>query len=204
VTPTATPPVDRPVPRGGFGGAGSALILVAGAAVYSGAEATRSLPFDVTPLVVGVIVVVAAVLGASRRTVGTGLVLAGWGSAVLLVDHGVVPGDRTTPVYMLGVGAGLLVAAALAPVDERGAWLTSAAIVAFTGPLAFYLAYDLSWVGRWPVWAIVLLGWGAWDLLWVRRRFVVDGRQYRVTDHTRRFGCPIRFRQQPCRSRMSA
>lgn len=55
VTPTATPPVDRSqtVPRGGFDRAGSALILVAGAAVYSGAEATCSLPFDVTPLVVG-------------------------------------------------------------------------------------------------------------------------------------------------------
>ncbi len=80
---------------------------------------------------------------------------------------------------MLGVGAGLLVAAALAPVDERGAWLTSAAVVAFTGPLAYYLTYDLSWVGSWPVWAVVLVCWGASDLLWGRRRVVVDGRQYR-------------------------
>lgn len=186
----ATRPADRSRlgPRGSFGGAGSAGILVAGAALYSAAEATRALAFDVTPLVVGVIVVVAAVVGARRRRVGTGLVLAGWGSAVLLVDHGVFADARATPVYMLGVGAGLLVAAAVAPVDERGTWLTSGAIVAFTGPLAFYLSYDLPWVGHWPAWAVVLVGWGAGDLLWVWGGFARDGRQCRGVRSQRRFG----------------
>lgn len=84
-----------------------------------------------------------------------------------------------TPTYMLGIGAGLIFVAALAPVDERGAWLTSAAIVAFTGPLASYLAYDNAWVGRWPIWAIVLVGWGAWDLLWGRRHHMLPARQNR-------------------------
>ncbi len=73
-----------------------------------------------------------------------GLALAGWGTAVLLVAHGTVPPARTPPAYMLGIGVGLVVAAALAPKPQRGEWLTSGAIAAALGPLGLYLSYDVA------------------------------------------------------------
>jgi len=106
---------------------------------------------------------VAAVRAQDR---GHRMVLSGWGTAVLLVDHAVVPADRTTPAHMLGVGAGLLAAALAAPRLERADWLTSAAVTAFTAPLSLYLAYDMASVGRWPVWTAVLLGWAGWEAFW--------------------------------------
>lgn len=173
------PPVLPSPTEPGRGGTVFAVILAVGAGLYAAAEISATVPFAATPLAVGVIVVVAAMLGSRRRRVATGLVLSGWGSAVLLVDHRVVSGDRMTPTYVLGIGVGLLSVAALAPMDERGAWLTSAAIVAFTGPLAFYMAYDIAWFGRWPIWAAVLVGWGAWDVLSVRRHPMLRARQTR-------------------------
>ncbi len=116
-----------------------AALLLAGAVVYGVLVGGGSLRFTTTPLLLGVIVVAAGLVGTRRRVIGTGLVLAGWGAAVVLVDHGVVPGDRTTPAYMLGIGAGLLVALAAAPRRERADWLTSASITAFTAPLSLYL-----------------------------------------------------------------
>lgn len=59
---------------------------------------------------------------------------------------------------MLGVGAGLLVAAAVAPSAERGDWLASASVAAFTAPLSLYSASDMASLGRWPIWSAVLVG----------------------------------------------
>jgi len=78
-----------------------AALLLAGAVVYGVLVGGGSLRFTTTPLLLGVIVIAAGLAGTRRRVIGTGLVLAGWGTAVVLVDHGVVPADRTTPAYML-------------------------------------------------------------------------------------------------------
>lgn len=144
---------------------GSGLTLVAGAGVYALVAGVAGATFAGTPLALGIIAVVAGIVGTRHRVVGTGVVLAGWGVAVLLVDRGVVPAERTAPAYMLGTAAGLLVAAA-AGRAERGAWLTSGAIAAFTGPLVLYLSYDLAAFGRWPFWALALLAWAGWELFW--------------------------------------
>jgi len=148
---------------------GSAAVVVAGAVVYALLEGLQVIGFAATPLVLGVTAVVAGLAGTRRRVVGTGLVLAGWGAAVLLVDHGVVPGARMTPAYMLGAGVGLLVAATVGPRAERGDWLASGSVAAVTGPLALYGSYDVGALGRWPLWFAVLLGWAAWEAFWGRR-----------------------------------
>jgi len=143
-----------------------AAVLLTGAVVYGVVVGGSFLRFTTTPLLLGVIVVAAGLAGTHRRVVGAGLVLAGWGTAVVLVDHGVVPGDRTTPAYMLGIGTGLLVALASAPRSEREEWLTSASITAFTAPLSLYLVPDMGSLGRWRIWSALLVGWAAWEVFW--------------------------------------
>ena len=143
-----------------------AAVLLTGAAVYGVLVGGSFLRFTTTPLLLGVIVVAAGLAGTRRRAVGTGLVLAGWGTAVVLVDHGVVTGGRTTSAYMLGIGTGLLVALALAPRSEREQWLISASITAFTAPLSLYLAADMGSLGHWRIWSALLVGWAAWEAFW--------------------------------------
>jgi len=148
---------------------GSAVVILVGAGVYAGLVGGELVRFTATPLILGVIAIVAGLAGTRHRVVATGLVLASWGAAVLLVDHGVIPADRATPAYMLGIAVGLLVAATAAPRAERSAWLTSASVTAFTAPLSLYLAYDVKALGRWPVWSMVLLIWAAWEAFWALR-----------------------------------
>lgn len=142
------------------------MVFLAGAGVYALLQRSGAVEFNVTPLSVGIIAVVAGLASRRRRTLATGLVLAGWGTAVLLVDNGAIPAQRTTPAYMLGIGIGLLAAAALAPKDRRGEWLTSGAIAAVLGPLGLYLSYDVGALGRWPAWALSLLALACWELFW--------------------------------------
>ncbi len=144
----------------------SAVVILAGAGVYAMLEATGALEFSATPLILGLTAVVAGLAGTRHRVTATGLALAGWGTAVLLVAHGVIPAARTTPAYMLGMGVGLLVAAAVAPRSARGDWLASAVVVTVTGPLSLYATYDVAALGRWRFWAGVLLAWTAWEAFW--------------------------------------
>lgn len=57
----------------------------------------------------------------------------------------------------------------VAPRAERGGWLNSAAITAFTAPLSLYLASDVAGLGRWRIWSGLLVGWAAWETFWGRR-----------------------------------
>lgn len=154
---------------------GSAAAVLVGAGVYAVLQGGGVVRFAATPLILGVIAIVAGLVGIRRRVVATGLVLAAWGTAVLLVDHGVVPAARTTPAYMLGVGVGFIAVALLAPRSERGDWLTSASVVAFTGPLSLYAAYDVAALGRWPLWSVTLVAWAAWEAFWARRDVTSGG-----------------------------
>jgi len=144
----------------------SAIVVLAGAGVYALLQGTGTLSFSATPLILGVIAILAGLAGTRRQVTATGLALAGWGTAVLLVAHDVVPQARTTPAYMLGMGVGLLVAGAVAPHAARGAWLASGVVVSVTGPLSLYLSYDVAALGRWQVWSAILLAWAAWEAFW--------------------------------------
>lgn len=145
---------------------GSGLVLLLGAGLYAALEGVVDVRFSATPLILGTIAVIAGVVGSRSRVTATGLVLGFLGVAVLLVDLEVVPGDRTTPAYMLGVGVGLVVAAAVATSARRGEWLASGASAAVLAPLSLYLAYDIEAMGRWPFWALILLPWAGWELFW--------------------------------------
>ena len=149
---------------------GSAVVLLLGSGFYAIFEGVAGANFDLTPLIVGGIAIAAGLVGVRLRLVATGLVVVGWGAAVLAVAHGVIPASRTTPAYMLGVGAGLLVAARLAPLAQRGDWLSSGAAAAFAGPLGLYLSYDIPAVGRWQAWALTMVVWASWELFWSWRR----------------------------------
>jgi len=144
----------------------SGAVFLAGAGLYALVQGGLGADFDLTPLSVGIVAVAAGLAGPRRQVVATGLVLAGWGAAVLLVAHGVVPAARTAPAYMLGIGAGLAVASRVAPRAERERWLASGAVAAVGGPLGLYLSYDIDALGRWPAWALALVALAAWELFW--------------------------------------
>jgi len=153
----------------GLSSVASGVVFLVGAGVYALAEGPGGADFNLTPLFVGTIAIVAGLSSRRRRALATGLVLAGWGAAVLAVAHGVVPADRTTPAYMLGIAVGLLVTAGVSRRDDRCELMTSAAIAAFLGPLGVYLSYDAAALGRWPAWAIALVGLAVWELFWSLR-----------------------------------
>ncbi len=67
---------------------------------------------------------------------------------------------------MLGIGIGLLAAAALAPQARRAEWLTSGVIATVLGPLGLYLSYDVAALGRWPAWVLTLVALAGWELFW--------------------------------------
>lgn len=161
-----TPTAPRSAPLAGWRTLAPAGVLLAGAGVYGVLVGGEVLRFTTTPLLLGLLVIAAGLVGFRHRVIGTGLVLAGWGTAVILVDHAVIPGDRTAPAYMLGVGSGLLVALAVAPRAERADWLTSASVTAVTAPLSLYLASDMASLGRWRIWSALLIGWAAWEAFW--------------------------------------
>ncbi len=146
--------------------AASGVVFLTGAGLYAPLQRSGTVDFNTTPFSVGVIAIIAGLASNRRRAIATGLVLAGWGAAVLLVAHGAVSAERTTPAYMLGIGAGLVATAVLAPKAQRGEWLTSGAIAAALGPLGLYLSYDVGSLGRWPVWALTLLALAVWELFW--------------------------------------
>ena len=68
---------------------------------------------------------------------------------MLAAVHDVVPADRTTPAYMLGIAVGLLVTAVVSRHDDRRELMNSAAVAAFLGPKGLYLSYDAAALGRW-------------------------------------------------------
>ncbi len=151
---------------------GSGLVILAGAGAYAVLQGAADADFTMTPLALGLIGIAAGLVGTRPRVIATGLVLAGWGVAVLLVDHDVIPAERTTPTYMLGIAGGLLVAGTLAGPVRRAEWFTSGAIAAFAGPLAGPLSgiRRRGHLGRWPLWALVLVAWAGYELFWGLRQ----------------------------------
>lgn len=139
-------------------------VFLGGAGLYTVVVGLLGAPFDLTPLFIGAVAVAAGLVGARHQVIGTGLVLVGWGTAVLLVARGVVPPSRSTPAYMLGVGAGLVATAWLARgAGSRTRWLASGSVTALGAPLALYVSYDFAPLGHWPAWALSLVALAAWE-----------------------------------------
>ncbi|MGH9224060.1 MAG: hypothetical protein ACRD2W_09840 [Acidimicrobiales bacterium] len=146
----------------------SAVVLAAGAGVYAMLQGPFGLTFDATPLLVGVIVLSAATTGGARRLAASGLVLVGWGATVVLVRHGPLPDEREAAAFLVGAGLGLVAARLVSGSADRPLGDGSTAVVA--GGAAFYLAFEWSWLGQWPVWVVVLLVWAGWELARPPRR----------------------------------
>lgn len=140
----------------------SSAILVVGAVVYALVEGPGKVTFYVTPLSVGVVAVVAGLVGRDRHLVPAGLGIAGWGVAVALVHYRLVPVARTTPAYMVGLAAGILVASYVAPRAQRANWVHSAAVAAVTAAAFYFVAFGVPSLGRWPAWAISMAVWAVW------------------------------------------
>ena len=108
-TSTGGPVEDRP-PRTRLG---QGVLLVVGAVLIEfvvGAESSR---FTLVPLALGLVYLAAALAGGPRGGYwATTLVLLGFGIAVVVVDRA-SPELATPGVYLLGAGAGALLAAVL-------------------------------------------------------------------------------------------
>lgn len=134
------------------------LVLVIGAAAYAGLVGGVGLTFEATPFAVGVVAVAAGLIGGRRRLVPIGLTVTGWGLAVLAVHQGIVPIDRQAQAYMIGTALGLLAANAVA--RAWGLAMTGALLTVLSNGVAFYLAFEIGAVARWPLWSAVLAAWG--------------------------------------------
>lgn len=143
----------------------SPAILVVGAGLYAIAEGPAGFTFYITPLAVGVIAALAGIAGSHRHLLPAGLGIAGWGVAVALVHYNVIPADRTTPAYMIGVGAGVLITSYLAPRASRGEWTHSSVVAVVTAAVFYFVEFSIPSLGRWPAWALSLVVWAAWETL---------------------------------------
>lgn len=140
----------------------SPALLLAGAGIYALAEGPGAVTFYLTPLAVGIIAVIAGLVGRARHLVPAGMGIAGWGVAVALVSYHVVPAARTTPAYMVGVGAGILIVSYVAPRAARASWVHSAAVAAVTAAVFYFVEFSVPSLGRWPAWALSLVVWAVW------------------------------------------
>lgn len=135
----------------------AALVLLAGA----GAFALLRPSLDALTPLLGVIVLGAGVLAGSRHLLPSGWVLVGWGAAIVALSQGVVP-QRGSSLHVVGIAAGLLVAAKVArSAEERASFLTTASITTFSAGAIYYLAYNYTQLGEWPWWALTLVAWAA-------------------------------------------
>jgi hypothetical protein len=142
----------------------SGLVLVAGAVAYAVAQGVLGVTFNATPLSIGVIAVVAGLVGPRRHLVPVGLALAAWGVSVLLALEVSALGARTTALEVVGFGVGLVLVRIVAPAEQRGSWLTSASIAVLVSGLSFLFAFDMDQVGKWQGWTVVLVLWGLWEM----------------------------------------
>lgn len=145
----------------------STVILGVGALLYALALGPLGLTFDATPLMIGGIVLAAALLGRAPRLTATALTLIGWGAAVMLTRHGPVPDEREAAAFLVGAGLGLLTARLVAR-RRADVEVGEGSTVLVFGGIAFYLAFDADWLYDWPIWTALLVGWGVWE--WIHHR----------------------------------
>ncbi|MGH9094919.1 MAG: hypothetical protein ACRDXE_07145, partial [Acidimicrobiales bacterium] len=139
------------------------VLLLVGAGVYALVVGVAGLTFYLTPLLVGSVAVVAGLASRNRHLIPAGLPIMGWGVAAALFHYGEISAARTAPAYMVGIAAGMVVARVVGPRSEQGQWLTTAAISALVGGVAYYVEFDVPALGRWPAWCLSLVAWAIWE-----------------------------------------
>lgn len=132
----------------------TAGVYLAGAAIYFLVVEVFGANFLITPLFIGGIMLVASVV--RPRLLASAIVLAAWGVAVLLVDHGVLASGRATPSYMAAFGVAALILLALRRWFAAEVALESIAVIMLVGGIALYAAYDQPAFGRGWLWALAL------------------------------------------------
>jgi hypothetical protein len=141
-----------------------AVVLAAGAALFALARGALDVSFNATPLLLGLIAVVATLVRPGLRAWGLPAVLTVWGAAVLLVRDGPLPDPREAAVYLAAIGAGLLLGAlTTTPAKRDDAW-RGGAVTALSGGVLFFLAYDVALLTGWTLYVVALLAWAAWEL----------------------------------------
>ena len=137
---------------------------MAGAGAYALAQGALGVTFNATPLSIGVIALLAGLVGHRRHLVPVGLALAAWGVGVLLSAEVDGLGSRTTALHVVGFGAGLALVRLLAPADQRGSWLTSASLAVLVSGLSYLVAFDMDQLGKWQAWTVAIVLWGLWEM----------------------------------------
>lgn len=113
------------------------------------------------PAVLGVATLAAGIVGRRAATAVAGSTLLGFGLAVLAVRVGPLPDGREAPAVVVGLGAGIGVAALLAARLGRPADVAVASLTMLGLGIAFWFAFDVSWLLDWPLWSVALLVWAA-------------------------------------------
>jgi hypothetical protein len=125
-----------------------------GAAAYFLAVEMLGVTFLVTPLFFGGNLLVTATQ--RRRLLVPAVLLGCWGTAVILLDRGLLPANRTPAVYIIALG----VAAPILLLRRRSVAarisLESAAVVMTVAGLALYSSYDVAAFARGWLWALLL------------------------------------------------
>ncbi len=146
-----------------------AAAIAVGAAAYAALVGGLGVTFNATPLIVGVVALVAAGLGRTDRLLPIAATLIGWGAAVLLVRDGPLPDAREAPAFLVGIALGLLAGHHLLRRMGSSASLVGGAWASLSGGLAFYLAYDVDALADWPVWTAFLGAWAVTEAFRARR-----------------------------------
>ena len=141
----------------------AALTFAAGAGVYALGVGPLGVTFDATPLWFGVVALAAGLLARQPRLVAIAMPLLGWGAAVLAVRHGPIPRGREAAADLIGVGFGMLAASIWTRRHDLST--SGAACTVASGGLAFFLAFDVDALGRWPIWCVLMVAWAAFEVV---------------------------------------
>lgn len=132
----------------------TAAIYATGALAYYLTVAQFGANFAVTPLFFGAVMLVASVF--RPRLIASALLLGAWGAAVLLLQHGALPRERNSAVYMIAFGAAALLSLLARRWIDPAVALESAAVVLLVGGLSLYGSFDVDRLGRGSFWALAL------------------------------------------------
>lgn len=128
---------------------------------------TEALPFYWLPTLSGVAYLAGAAAGGRRGALwAPGLMVTGWGIAALLLFEGAIPGSYTAPAFLLGLGIGGVVAAALhqARIIEVSPLGVAVTLVVSGVFLALEVAGTAGIAGNAYPYAVLLAVWGLWEL----------------------------------------
>lgn len=159
--------------RGARARLGTAAVYAGGGVVYAALREGARLDFTASPLLYGLVLLVAAWF--RRRLLASAVLMLIWGVAVLLDGKGPFAPDRTAPFFMTAFGLGAAVLVLLRDRIDYQVALESVAAVMVTAGVWFYFVYDFPvleetwvWTAYFFLYAVGLVA-AEW---WERRRSV--------------------------------